>query len=177
MSDPVSLAGTAVGIVSLGLSVCQGLVSYYSTFRDYSKETKNMLQKLEGLKDVLQVLEDFFQYHDDLRTETAAVKTAAVKTAAVKTAAVKTAAVKTAKRNILACKRGLGQLEDIMDKCKATPVKPERDFLNRALYPFRRDTIKAVLEHVESLQSNLDTSIDVLQLQVWPFLHSVQIRF
>jgi hypothetical protein len=157
MSDPVSLAGTAVGIVSLGLSVCQGLVSYYSTFRDYSKETKNMLQKLEGLKDVLQVLEDFFQYHDDLRTETAAVKTA--------------------KRNILACKRGLGQLEDIMDKCKATPVKPERDFLNRALYPFRRDTIKAVLEHVESLQSNLDTSIDVLQLQVWPFLHSVQIRF
>jgi hypothetical protein len=162
MSDPVSLAGTAVGIVSLGLSVCQGLVSYYSTFRDYSKETKNMLQKLEGLKDVLQVLEDFFQYHDDLRTETAAVKTAAVKTA---------------KRNILACKRGLGQLEDIMDKCKATPVKPERDFLNRALYPFRRDTIKAVLEHVESLQSNLDTSIDVLQLQVWPFLHSVQIRF
>jgi hypothetical protein len=167
MSDPVSLAGTAVGIVSLGLSVCQGLVSYYSTFRDYSKETKNMLQKLEGLKDVLQVLEDFFQYHDDLRTETAAVKTAAVKTAAVKTA----------KRNILACKRGLGQLEDIMDKCKATPVKPERDFLNRALYPFRRDTIKAVLEHVESLQSNLDTSIDVLQLQVWPFLHSVQIRF
>jgi hypothetical protein len=126
-----------------------------------------MLQKLEGLKDVLQVLEDFFQYHDDLRTETAAVKTAAVKTAAVKTA----------KRNILACKRGLGQLEDIMDKCKASPVKPERDFINRALYPFRRDTIKAVLEHVESLQSNLDTSIDVLQLQVWPFLHSVQIRF
>lgn len=156
MSDPVSLAGTAVGIVSLGLSVCQGLVSYYSTFRDYSKDTKNILQKLEGLKDVLQVLEEFFQNYDDLQPETKAVKTA--------------------KRNILACKDGMKQLNEIMGKCKAVSisVKPEREFISRALYPFRRDTIKAALEHIESLQSNLDTSIDVLQLQVWPLFHHLR---
>ena len=149
MSDPISLAGTAVGVVSLGLSVCQGLISYYSAVRDCPKEAKNMLQKLEGLKDVLEVLEDVFQSHDTLRTETAAVKTA--------------------KRNIQACKSGLEQLKNIMNECQAIPVKSGQDFFNRSLYPFRRGTIRAVLEHVESLQSNLDTSIDVLQLQVCLF--------
>lgn len=96
MSDPISLAGTAVGVVSLGLSVCQGLISYYSAVRDCPKEAKNMLQKLEGLKDVLEVLEDVFQSHDTLRTETAAVKTA--------------------KRSIQACKSGLEQLKNIMNE-------------------------------------------------------------
>lgn len=146
MSDPVSLAGTAVGIVSLGLSVCKGLVSYYSQVRDCPKETKNMLQKIEGLKDVLEVLEDVFRSHDDLKTETPAVKTA--------------------KQNILACTNGLEELKDITEKCEATSAKSGRDLINRMSYPFRRDTIKAILEHVDSLQSNLDTSIDVLHLQV-----------
>lgn len=73
MSDPISLAGTAIGVVSLGLSVCQGLISYYSTFRDCPRDAANMLEKLEGLKDVLEVLEGVLQSHDNLRTETAAV--------------------------------------------------------------------------------------------------------
>ncbi|KAJ5352201.1 hypothetical protein N7452_001175 [Penicillium brevicompactum] len=146
MGDPISLAGTAVGIVSLGLSVCQGIFSYCSCFRDCPKETKNMLQKLEGLKDVLEVLEDVFQSHENLRTETPAVKAA--------------------KRHILACENGLLQLKDILDKSKATPTNSKRDLINRAAYPFKRDTIRAILEHLESLQSNLDTSISVLQLQV-----------
>lgn len=146
MGDPLSLAGTAVGIVSLGLSVCQGIFSYCSCFHDCPKETKNMLQKLEGLKDVLEVLEDVFLSHENLRTETPAVKAA--------------------KRHILACENGLLQLKDILDKSKATPTDLKRDLINRAAYPFKRDTIRAILEHLESLQSNLDTSISILQLQV-----------
>lgn len=145
MSDPVSLAGTAVGIVSLGLSVCQGLASYYSQVRDCPKETRNILQKIEGLNDVLEVLEDVFRSHHGLKT-------------------VETAAVKTATQNILACKSGLEELMDITEKCEATSAKSGRDLINRMSYPFKRDTIKAILEHVDSLQSNLDTSINILHL-------------
>jgi hypothetical protein len=114
--------------------------SYCSTFRDCPKETKNMLQKLEGLKDVLDVLEDVFQGHEDLQTETPPVKAA--------------------KRNILACENGLVQLKDILDNFKATPVDLNRDLINRASYPFKCGAIRAILEHFEGLQSNLDTCND-----------------
>lgn len=144
MGDPVSLTGTAVGIVSLGLTVCQGLVSYYNDFRAFSEDTRNVLEKLEDLKDVLEVLEDVLQSHDDLRKDDAATRTA--------------------KRNIVTCKSGLEKLEAIMNRCKATPGGQKRDYITKALYPFRRSTIRSLVEHVESLQSNLDTSMDVLQL-------------
>ncbi|KAJ5360858.1 hypothetical protein N7517_010049 [Penicillium concentricum] len=144
--DPVSLTGTAVGIVSLGLTVCQSLVYYYSAFRGYSEDTQNALKKLQNLKDILTVLEDVLQSHDILQTETAATRAA--------------------KQNIMACKGGLEQLKRLMDKCKAMPGEQKRDYINRALYPFRRDTIKSLLQHVESLQSNLGTSMDILQLYV-----------
>lgn len=146
MGDPVSLTGTAVGIVSLGLTVCQGLVSYYNDFRAFSEDTRNVLEKLEDLKDVLEVLEDVLQSHDDLRKDDAATRTA--------------------KRNIVTCKGSLEKLEEVMNKCKATPGGQKRDYITRALYPFRRSTIRSLVKHVESLQSNLDTSMDVLQLSV-----------
>ncbi|KAJ5249128.1 hypothetical protein N7468_000579 [Penicillium chermesinum] len=147
MGDPLSLTGTAVGIVSLGLSVCQGLVSYYSALRSYSQDTKNVINKLEGLKDVLAGLEALLQRLGPLQTETAAIKTA--------------------ERHILACRGGLSQLKEIMDKCEETSSGLQRGY-SRALYPFRRDTIGSVLKHVESLQSNLDTSMHILSLQVSP---------
>lgn len=33
MSDPLSIIGSAVGIVSLGITVVQGLVDYYAAFQ------------------------------------------------------------------------------------------------------------------------------------------------
>lgn len=146
MGDPLSVPGTAVGIVSLGLSVCQGIYSYYSAFQDGPKETQNILQRIDGLQNSLGVLGSVFQKHENLRTEPLDVKSA--------------------KRQVLACQNGLVQLKDILDKFKATPVDLKRSFINRASYPFKRDTIKAILEHVQAVQLNLDTSLAVLQLQV-----------
>jgi hypothetical protein len=34
MADPLSVAGSVVGIISLGITVTQGLVNFYTTARD-----------------------------------------------------------------------------------------------------------------------------------------------
>ncbi|CAG2000495.1 unnamed protein product [Fusarium graminearum] len=50
MSDPLSVAGTAVGIASLGIQVCQGLIKYLQAVNDRNEEIK------DAVRDVKQVL-------------------------------------------------------------------------------------------------------------------------
>ncbi len=49
MTDPLSIGGSAVGIVALGITVCQGLFHYYSSCRDRSADVKALVSSLDGL--------------------------------------------------------------------------------------------------------------------------------
>jgi hypothetical protein len=42
MGDPFSVAGSAVGVISLGLTVCQGLLTYYGQFKAYDEEIRDV---------------------------------------------------------------------------------------------------------------------------------------
>lgn len=61
MTDPFSLASGAVGIISFGLTVCQGIVTYCSSWKDRDKETSNVAKKAEGLRDTLEALRDLIE--------------------------------------------------------------------------------------------------------------------
>lgn len=56
MADPLSVAGTAVGIVSLGLQVTKGLVDFYTAVKDKKADTASTARKLCGLFDLLNTL-------------------------------------------------------------------------------------------------------------------------
>jgi hypothetical protein len=56
MSDPISVTGTAVGVVSLGLQVCGEIVSYCQAWRGFDRDIQNFSQKADGLRIPLQVL-------------------------------------------------------------------------------------------------------------------------
>jgi hypothetical protein len=54
------VAGSAVGVISLGLTVCQGLLTYYGSFKayderihDFSNRITSFENKLKALKSVL----------------------------------------------------------------------------------------------------------------------------
>jgi hypothetical protein len=49
MADPISAAGTAVGIISLGLQVSQGLIKYYTHFKAHDKEIADTVSRSEAL--------------------------------------------------------------------------------------------------------------------------------
>lgn len=61
MSDPLSVAGTAVGIVSLGIQVCQGLINYVQA----SKGRKDEIQ--DSIQDVQQVVLLIYSLNNTLR--------------------------------------------------------------------------------------------------------------
>jgi hypothetical protein len=138
MSEPFSVASSAVGIVSLGLQVTQGLVTYYSQFKAFDSDIAEISRKADGLHGILQVLEN--------ATIPAQVRTA-----------------------ISASEEGLRNLNGWVEKYgKAEPPANIEDRLRllkkRTLFPFRRDTLLGLKSTLESLQSNLDTAIQVLHL-------------
>lgn len=51
------IAGTAVGIISLGIQVCRGLVSYYHEYRDQDEKITGILQDLTILSHGLELIE------------------------------------------------------------------------------------------------------------------------
>ena len=57
MTDPLSITASAAGLVSLGLTVCSGLLNYYSAWKDQPSDVSTMCQSLEALGKTLKVLD------------------------------------------------------------------------------------------------------------------------
>jgi hypothetical protein len=56
MSDPISVTGTVIGIVSLGLSLCQGLVDYLGALKCRREEIESTYQQINGLQSSFSVI-------------------------------------------------------------------------------------------------------------------------
>ena len=54
----MDVAGSLVGIVSLGLQVCGGLLSYYQSWKDCNGNVTELYQSIENLNNILQLLQD-----------------------------------------------------------------------------------------------------------------------
>ena len=61
MADPPSIAASAAGLVSLGLTVCSGLLQYYSTWKDSQFDVLNMYESLEALRKTFRLLDEKIQ--------------------------------------------------------------------------------------------------------------------
>ena len=58
MSDPLSITASAAGLVSLGLTVCSGLVEYYSAWKDQHSDISTMCESCESLYRTFELLEE-----------------------------------------------------------------------------------------------------------------------
>ena len=58
MSDPLSIAAGAAGLVSLGLTVCSGLLDYYKAWKDQGSDVSTMYKSLEALNRMFELLEE-----------------------------------------------------------------------------------------------------------------------
>lgn len=57
MGDPLGVAGSAVGIVSLGLQLCQGLITYIQAFKGQKEEIEESIQEVQRVESLLTNLE------------------------------------------------------------------------------------------------------------------------
>lgn len=149
MADPFSVAGSAVGVISLGLTVCQGLLAYYGPLKAFHEQIDEVAYRMAASDSILKALQHVLtNAHVLFDSETAPSAAVAID-------------------SILSCQEGLNKLGRMLEKCDKTKlasssVGPKR--IDRLLYPFRRDTLMALVESMSYLQANLSTSLQLLNM-------------
>ena len=66
MADP----GTAIGIISLGIQVCQGLTSYYSVYKSFHDHVNHANLRLGDLQATLEILQQLLPRLDPSSSST-----------------------------------------------------------------------------------------------------------
>jgi hypothetical protein len=152
MTDPLSVAGSSVGVISLGLTICQGLIAYYGPYKSFNNEIEVFacrIEDLHGLLAALQIiLSETHAFNASSASETAKIACNVVRH----------------------CQQGLQRLDKMLHKCKSSPF-PRKSLgakfrIERAFYPFRRETLIAFLEIMGWLQANLNTALHMLNMSV-----------
>ncbi|MCJ1476212.1 hypothetical protein MMC13_004878 [Lambiella insularis] len=148
MSDPFSVAASAVSVASLGIQVCQGLTTYYSSWKDYDNDITSFYRHLEGLSVLLQQLQDClskdaFSPATQIRVEEA----------------------------MRACQIDVNILETELAKIRRVALPGGlrgklMSQLRRAQYPFKEATLMKLKGNVMELQENVQLAVDVLGLEL-----------
>jgi hypothetical protein len=148
MTDPFSISAGVVGVVSLGLTVSQGFMSFYGPWKSYDEEIQDFTGKLDGLQNILKILEGFILDEDDLGLASDQYK-------------------KLVLANLASCQTACRRLEEMLEKCKSTDCSPfvrKHDWLRsrRAAYPFKKETLVILCQTVSGLQDNLSLALQLL---------------
>jgi ankyrin repeat domain-containing protein 50 len=146
MTDPFSVAGSAVGVISLGLTVCQGLLDYYGSWKDYSSDIEATFNSLAGLTSTLRLLE-----------------------ATINRRHLDPEAVVRVQESIISCEDGIGNLERKLKKVQGIQLPSGlkdklRSQARRAIYPFKTSTLSKLEEIVLDLRDNLSLAVQTLQM-------------
>lgn len=138
MADPTSAAGFAVGVISLGIQVCQGLVSYYADWKSRDDDIDRILDKLRGLGETL----------ENLKSEILKLQDSNAKE------------IKDVNTKILSCDAGIHRLQTVLNKCCSSPsANSVHNFFQKTIYPFKKATLQELDASVKDLQGNLDTGL------------------
>ncbi|EMD86130.1 hypothetical protein COCHEDRAFT_1173968, partial [Bipolaris maydis C5] len=138
MADPFSVAGTAVGIISLGLQTCQILYKYCSDFKSFPRDVEATQRQIRGLEGILQGLHEVKeQLEIDNHTPSSQLHMA-----------------------LKDCKETLHELMRMVEKrnpaSKSEGVQTQlRAVKERVLWPYRKEDLKEVQSSLTRFQENL----------------------
>ncbi|MCJ1430068.1 hypothetical protein MMC29_007983, partial [Sticta canariensis] len=149
MSDPVSVAGTAVGLISLGIQVTQSLVEYYTLYKSQYSTLADMVERLECLSEIFQSLEKTLLDRQVQTEEQSLIKSIYV--------------------SIKHCDELIYELQDECQKFHKTSSDGFAAKIKvagrRVTYPFRESTLQKLNENIGEIRDNLSSALDILQLK------------
>jgi hypothetical protein len=150
MADPFSVAGTAVGIISLGIQTCKGIVWYIDTAKDAKEKAERLRREVGQLADILESLETTVTQLGLSSTSTSTVTYSGISACASALEQI---------RGRLGTRSSIGQSRI---KTRVQIIK------ERLSYPFKEGDLvywKNALDHV---QQHLQTALLALQMYVRP---------
>lgn len=149
MADPISIAGSVVGVISLGIQVTQSLVDFYNSYRHQESELGGIIERLEGLAETFQSLEKALSsrtFRADERSLFKGIET-----------------------SITSCTELIQELQDECQKFSKPLSTGTRAAVKiagrRVIYPFRQSTLHKVDEDIGEIRANLSFALDVMQVK------------
>ena len=143
----LATAGSLVGLISLSIQSCQGLTSYYFAWRSYDQQISATHHSLHELRITCENLERELQRVTQYQEP----------------------AVQQVVRLIASCRDGINTLHHALEQCHSTQIPQTLNakielYRARALYPFRKQTLQTLKDIVHSIQGNLSSALQILQL-------------
>ena len=142
----MEVAGSAVGIVSLGIQTCQALFAYYDSWKDYESDISSTTDSIADLSKTLTLLKALLDNGSLDREKGERAKTC-----------------------LQCCEEGLSKLSRKSQKLRKykEPVGVRQKAwaeLQRSWYPFRTSTLAKLREIVNDVLEQLNMALQVLQL-------------
>ncbi|OQE18125.1 hypothetical protein PENFLA_c022G00387 [Penicillium flavigenum] len=149
MVDPFSVASGAVGLLSLGIEVTQGLVSFYTAWKNQDVTLARTAESLEFLLGILQALDTAIRFRQSQPNERNLLQK-------VERAILGSAAV----------------IQDFKDELRkfvesSSGNMKERIKISgrRAAYPFKRGTLLNIEDSISEIRENLSFALEVLHVK------------
>lgn len=141
-----AVASGVAGVISLGLTVCQGLLKYYQSWKDSDKDIARTSDFLEQQSKTLHLLEQ-----------------------ALNNRALTGGVADQVHECIASCKTSIERLQKRYEKIKSTPDSGDlrgrfRAQRQKAMYPFKESTLAKLREDLTDLGENLAFALDILKM-------------
>lgn len=144
MSDPLSVAGTAVGITSLGIQVCQGLIQYLRAVRGRREDIR------DGIRDIEQVVSLLYSLNGLLPRLNSETGTAPLRSC-----------LNNCYEKLEALQEVLRELGDAKHSSKLTRAT---NAMLSVTYPFQQEKLTAIRQSLRSVLDDLNLIISVILL-------------
>lgn len=139
-------ASTSAGLISLGITVCRGLLVYYRSWKDADETVDHMYGSIEALTRTFMVLER-----------------------SISSPTLNKDAIRRVNESTESCKQGISALNKKLAKIQLHTSQDgwkERSWarLKGTLYPFKESTLIMLKERCNELRDNLALAVAALQV-------------
>lgn len=149
MSDPVSLAGTAVGVISLGIQACQGPYDYISAIQSRGKDLDALSRQIQSLNSAFQALKVVIPKVESLPRPNAT-------------------AIDALQKCVTNCEHGVGQLQEQLKSLQKTTTKDVKgriiDAGRKAAFGLRRGELSSMQEKLQSTTAAAELALQIVSL-------------
>lgn len=145
--EVLGLSSGAAGLISLGITVCQGLLDYYHSWRDAEDQVAHMYTSIDALTETFRLLGS-----------------------AIENKVFSRDSVQRVEESIRSAERGLESLRKKLEKIRLVPLqlgwkaKGMAQF-RRTLFPFKESTLAKLKELGIELRQDLTLALEVLQIE------------
>ena len=145
--EALSVSAGAAGFISLGITVCQGLLDFYRSWKDAEDQVAHMYASIEALTESFRLLES-----------------------AIQSRVFNHAVVQKVEESIRSAERGFQSLQKKLQKVRLAPSQPGWKAkgmvqFRRTLFPFKESTLAKLKELGIELRQELSLALDVLQIE------------